>query len=257
NDLPVRARAGAAPRDHPPQPEQHRPRRRALPRLRPGEPCPAELVAALPRRRRRAPRGDRRAAAGGERPPDHRERERDLVRPPRHPPAPGGGGRGAGWNAGGDPPRRQARGGARRARGSGGGDRTARRLAAAAEGRGAALGEARGGGAAVKLLVASGNRKKLAELQALAKGLPVEVVSPADFDTPLPEVVEDGATFAENARKKALAFAAAFGLPAIADDSGLCVDALGGEPGVRSARWSGEEPAPDRDERNNRKLLGA
>jgi len=109
----------------------------------------------------------------------------------------------------------------------------------------------------VKLLVASGNRKKLAELQALAQGLPVEVVSPADFDRPLPEVEEDGATFAENARKKALAFAGAFGVPAIADDSGLCVDALGGEPGVRSARYSGEKPVPDRDERNNAKLLRA
>lgn len=109
----------------------------------------------------------------------------------------------------------------------------------------------------MKILVASGNKKKLAELQALAQGLPVEVVSPAALGTPLPEVVEDGATFVENARKKALAFARAFDLPAIADDSGLCVDALGGAPGVYSARYSGEEPVPDRDERNNAKLMRA
>lgn len=107
----------------------------------------------------------------------------------------------------------------------------------------------------MKILVASGNRKKLLELQELARGLPVEVVSPADLGRELPEVVEDGATFAENARKKALAFSAAFGLPAIADDSGLCVEALGGAPGVLSARYSGEEPVPDRDRRNNEKLL--
>lgn len=109
----------------------------------------------------------------------------------------------------------------------------------------------------MKLLVASGNKKKLKELQELAVGLPVEVVSPADLGRPLPDVVEDGATFAENAAKKALAFARAFDMPAIADDSGLCVDALGGAPGVHSARYSGEEPAPDRDERNNAKLLRA
>lgn len=109
----------------------------------------------------------------------------------------------------------------------------------------------------MKILVASGNRKKLAELQALAADLPVEVLSPRDFDRPLPEVEEDGATFADNARKKACAFAAAYGVPALADDSGLCVDALGGAPGVRSARYSGDDPVPDRDERNNARLLRA
>ncbi|WP_373044727.1 RdgB/HAM1 family non-canonical purine NTP pyrophosphatase [Vulgatibacter sp.] len=109
----------------------------------------------------------------------------------------------------------------------------------------------------MKLLVASGNKKKLAELQELAQGLTVEVVSPASLGKELPEVEEDGATFAANARKKALAFATAFGIPTIADDSGLCVDALGGAPGVYSARYSGEEPVPDRDARNNEKLLRA
>lgn len=109
----------------------------------------------------------------------------------------------------------------------------------------------------MKLLVASTNQKKLEELRKLAEGLPYEIVSPADLELTLPEVVEDAATFAGNARKKAQAFAQASGVPTIADDSGLSVDALGGAPGVHSARYSGEEPVPDRDERNNRKLLGA
>lgn len=107
----------------------------------------------------------------------------------------------------------------------------------------------------MKLLVASSNKKKLHELTQLVEGLPVEILSPADFETPLPDVVEDGDTFLANARKKALAFARAYGVPAIADDSGICVDALGGAPGIYSARYSGEEPVPDRDQRNNEKLL--
>ncbi len=109
----------------------------------------------------------------------------------------------------------------------------------------------------MKLLVGSTNRKKLAELEAMAASLGVIVVSPRELGVTLPEVVEDGATFAENAAKKAVAFARASGLPCVADDSGLCVDALGGDPGVRSARYSGEEPRPDRDGRNNDKLLRA
>jgi XTP/dITP diphosphohydrolase len=107
----------------------------------------------------------------------------------------------------------------------------------------------------MKILVASGNQGKLRELRRLAEGLPVEVIGPGDLDALLPEVEEDGATFAENAAKKALAAAHATGLPTLADDSGICVDALGGAPGVRSARYSGDEPAADRDEQNNRKLL--
>lgn len=107
----------------------------------------------------------------------------------------------------------------------------------------------------MRILVASGNPGKLRELRKLAEDLPVEVVGPADLGEPLPDVEEDGATFAKNAAKKALAAAKASGLPALADDSGICVDALGGAPGVRSARYSGEEPAADRDEQNNRKLL--
>lgn len=109
----------------------------------------------------------------------------------------------------------------------------------------------------MKVVVASGNAKKLAELRRLAEGLKVEVLSPDEAGAPLPEVVEDGETFEANAEKKARAFAEAYGLPAIADDSGICVDALGGAPGVRSARYSGEEEVSDRDARNNEKLLRA
>src|SRR5690606_17236784 len=111
------------------------------------------------------------------------------------------------------------------------------------------------GGAWMKILVASNNPKKLRELRQLAEGLPVEIVGPADVGRDLPEVEEDGQTFEENARKKALAWARAFDMPAIADDSGICVDALGGAPGVRSARYSGTEPDPRRDEKNNLELL--
>jgi len=107
----------------------------------------------------------------------------------------------------------------------------------------------------LRVLLASSNAKKLKELRELAADLPLEIVSPADLGLALPEVVEDAPTFEGNARKKALAFAQAAGLPAIADDSGICVEALGGAPGVYSARYSGEEPVPDRDERNNAKLL--
>ncbi len=109
------------------------------------------------------------------------------------------------------------------------------------------------------LLFASRNPGKLAELGRLVAGLPIRVVSPAEVARPLPDVVEDGATFAENAVKKAVALARASGMHALADDSGLCVDALHGMPGVRSARWS-EPEAPGlageaRDAANNRKLL--
>jgi XTP/dITP diphosphohydrolase len=113
----------------------------------------------------------------------------------------------------------------------------------------------------VRLFFGSSNAGKLRELRRLVEGLAVAVVSPADLARPLPEVVEDGATFRENAEKKAVAFARFAGMAALADDSGLCVDALGGAPGVHSARWS-EDVAPalareDRDRANNEKLLAA
>lgn len=89
-----------------------------------------------------------------------------------------------------------------------------------------------------RLVVATTSAHKLRELRELflGLGLALEVVGRDAFPG-APEVVEDGATFADNARKKAVALAAFTGLPALADDSGLCVDALGGAPGVHSARW--------------------
>jgi XTP/dITP diphosphohydrolase len=94
----------------------------------------------------------------------------------------------------------------------------------------------------MELFFGTTNPGKLRELRRLVAGLPVRVVSPEDLGRPAPEVVEDGLTFAENAEKKAAAFARFSGLHALADDSGLCVDALGGAPGVHSARWSELEP---------------
>lgn len=103
----------------------------------------------------------------------------------------------------------------------------------------------------MRLLLASGNRKKLAELRLVLAPLGVEIVAPADVGG-LEDVEEDRPTFEGNAEKKAASAARAHGLWALADDSGLEVDALDGAPGVRSARWSGEPPD---DGRNNAKLL--
>jgi len=93
-----------------------------------------------------------------------------------------------------------------------------------------------------RLLVATGNPGKLAEFRALIAdaALGVEVVGFADLDQAYEEPVEDGATFAENASIKARAGVAASGLATLADDSGICVDALNGMPGIYSARWSGD-----------------
>lgn len=87
-----------------------------------------------------------------------------------------------------------------------------------------------------RLLIATGNPGKVRELRALLAELGIETVTPDDVGLAL-DVVEDGATFEANAVRKAVAFAAAADMPALADDSGLEVDALDGEPGVRSARW--------------------
>ena len=89
-----------------------------------------------------------------------------------------------------------------------------------------------------KILVATTNPGKIAELRAML-GTDLEWLSLADFGE-MPEIVEDGATFAENARKKALGYAGATGVWTIADDSGLVVDDLDGAPGVKSARFSSE-----------------
>lgn len=93
---------------------------------------------------------------------------------------------------------------------------------------------------AQQFVLATHNPGKLEEMRAILSALGVEVLSPAEAGASI-EVEETGATFAENALLKAKAVCAAAGLPAIADDSGLCVDALNGGPGVYSARYGGEE----------------
>ena len=105
----------------------------------------------------------------------------------------------------------------------------------------------------MKLVLASKNKKKLAEMNDILSHLGVEVCSEAEAGVDV-EVEETGTTFAENALIKAETICRASGLPTIADDSGLCVDALGGAPGVYSARYCGRHGD---DEANNDKLLGA
>ena len=102
------------------------------------------------------------------------------------------------------------------------------------------------------LVLASGNAGKLREFAELLAPLGYTVHPQADFD--VPEVEETGLTFVENALLKAREAARISGLPALADDSGLAVDALQGAPGIYSARYAGE---PKSDEANNRKLLEA
>jgi XTP/dITP diphosphohydrolase len=101
-----------------------------------------------------------------------------------------------------------------------------------------------------KVVLATRNQHKVVELQRILAGTPIELVSGLDLD--LPDVHETGDTFAANALLKARACAVATGLPAVADDSGLVVDALGGAPGVRSARYAGERAD---DEANLRLVL--
>ena len=103
----------------------------------------------------------------------------------------------------------------------------------------------------MKLLVATTNRGKLAEIAGFLTPLRIDLLSLNDLDHP-PAVVEDGETYAANALKKARTLAAFSGLATLADDSGLEVEALGGTPGVHSARYSGPEAD---DARNNAKLL--
>ncbi len=101
------------------------------------------------------------------------------------------------------------------------------------------------------LVIATRNRNKLREFQEILCGLDIEIVSLDQFG-PIPPVIEDGATFEENAYKKALHTAKILGVPALADDSGLVVEALSGQPGVYSARYAGENAT---DDENCRKLL--
>jgi XTP/dITP diphosphohydrolase len=110
----------------------------------------------------------------------------------------------------------------------------------------------------MELLFATTNPHKVRELKEIMRSAGIEVVG---LDAPGvnvagPEPREDGRTFAENARLKALHYARAAGRPCLAEDSGLEVDALGGAPGVRSARWAGRGATrAERDRANNSKLL--
>jgi XTP/dITP diphosphohydrolase len=108
----------------------------------------------------------------------------------------------------------------------------------------------------VELVLATQNPKKVAELRAMLAGQELVVLTPAEVGG-LPDVPEDAPTFRENAARKARSAALASGRWALADDSGLEVEALGGEPGVRSARWASDQGAsgPADDEANNRLLL--
>lgn len=101
------------------------------------------------------------------------------------------------------------------------------------------------------IVLATRNIGKVREFQQLLKNFPVDIKNLSDFG-PIPEVEEDGATFDDNAYKKASFTAKVLGLPAIADDSGLVVEALGGAPGVLSARYAGENAT---DDENIKKLL--
>lgn len=103
----------------------------------------------------------------------------------------------------------------------------------------------------MEMLVATRNKGKLREIERLLADTDI-VVKGLDAYGDLPDVVEDGATFAANARKKAATMARLTGCLTVADDSGLAVEALGGKPGIYSARYAGED-ALDSD--NNRKLL--
>lgn len=103
----------------------------------------------------------------------------------------------------------------------------------------------------MQLVVATGNAGKLKEIRRLLEGRGITVLGMDRFPD-APDVVEDGDTFAANALKKAETIARFTGLPCLADDSGLVVDALRGRPGVHSARFAGADAT---DQRNNRKLL--
>ncbi|MBE6739687.1 MAG: RdgB/HAM1 family non-canonical purine NTP pyrophosphatase [Ruminococcaceae bacterium] len=100
--------------------------------------------------------------------------------------------------------------------------------------------------------VATKNEGKKKELLRILAPLGIEVISEKDLEKPLGDVIEDGKTFEENALIKARYAAAQTNLPSVADDSGLCVDAIGGQPGIYTARYAGE---PTDNAKNNAKLL--
>ena len=107
-----------------------------------------------------------------------------------------------------------------------------------------------------KLVIATGNKGKLREIAHILAPLNIEIIPQSELN--LPECLEPHCTFIENALAKARHASKHTGLPALADDSGLCVDALNGAPGVLSARYAGKNPPNSlltQDERNNDKLL--
>ena len=106
-----------------------------------------------------------------------------------------------------------------------------------------------------KVVIATHNSGKLVEMRDLLAPFGLQAVSAAELSLPEPE--ETGVSFAENAAIKARAASEATGLPAFADDSGICIEALGGEPGIYSARWAGPEKDFDRAMRHIEELLQA
>jgi XTP/dITP diphosphohydrolase len=105
-----------------------------------------------------------------------------------------------------------------------------------------------------RIAIASHNARKLREIARICADWPVAWLTVENHEGPWPEVEETGSTYLENAHLKAGAVAAALGLPTLADDSGIEVDALGGRPGPRSARFAGEDAT---DERNLQELIRA
>ena len=106
----------------------------------------------------------------------------------------------------------------------------------------------------MKLIIASNNKHKIKEIKAILGGAFEEILSMREAGI-VHETVEDGATFMENARKKAREIAEISGCPTLADDSGICVDALGGAPGIFSARYAAAGDGNADDEANNDLLL--
>jgi len=103
----------------------------------------------------------------------------------------------------------------------------------------------------MKIILATKNKGKIKDFEKLTDKMDIEVLSILD-NIDFPDVVEDGKTFEENSAKKALEIAKYTGIVTVSDDSGLCVDILNGEPGIYSARYSGED---GNDEKNIEKLL--
>ena len=104
-------------------------------------------------------------------------------------------------------------------------------------------------------LIATQNKHKKVEFERILAPLGIEIKTAGEFGLQYPDVEETGTTFEENALLKARAGCLLAGVPTLADDSGLCVDALDGAPGLYSARWSGDGETNGDDEANNDKLL--